>query len=205
MKKVREATKPTMPTGEDDSESPIAENDVSEMKPTFRQLRSLNETEAVDEVTLFVEENDEGDNEESVATIQFPGAFRAGPSSMVENEESTFVTEDDEEEEVYVALDTQHGVSSTHLHVESGHIDRNGPLEAKIVDDSMVEAEVQARVQEELRQRPLVEAMASRNVKLRRAIKICCCVVLGIILVVALLIGLIAALWSLLNVVLRSS
>jgi hypothetical protein len=111
----------------DDLESPSPGGDVEEMKPTFRQLRSLNEAVAAEElVQLEVEEDDE----QTVETEQIPGAFRAGPSATAENEESSSDAEEDDE---------VHGTPESE--VESGTPRTVRTLEAKVVDDSMVEAE----------------------------------------------------------------
>jgi hypothetical protein len=189
MAKVNEAT---LLRRENDSESLSADDDVSDRKPTFRQRRSLHEATTTEEVAVFEEEEIDGDDdEESVETDPIPGAFRAGPSSLVENEESTSDTEEDRDDDVIYET---HVMTSSPIHVQSAPSETDSPLEAKVVDDSVVEAEVQARVQEELRQRPLVEAVASRDVKFGRAVTICSYVVVGLVLVVALTLGLLAGL-----------
>jgi predicted RecB family nuclease len=118
--------------------------------PNFRQLRILNETEALDEEAVFLEENDDGGTNDSVESNPITGALRAGVSSRVENRESI-----SDLVEKYEANDTFETsvVSATRFHVESGHMEATttSPLEAKVVDESVVEAEVQARVQEQLR------------------------------------------------------
>jgi hypothetical protein len=182
---------PTMSKRVDGSASHSAVGNVAERKPTFRQLRSLNEATASAELSVLGEDDDSDDDTESVETDQIPGAFRAGPSSTVANEESTSDTEEDLEDDV--TYETQ-VVNSIPKNEQSPSTETDDPLEAKIVDDSVVEAEVQARVQEELRQRPLVEAIASRDGKFGRAITLCSYVVVGLVLVVALVLGLVAGL-----------
>jgi nitroreductase len=157
--------------------------DSSSRKPTFRQRRSIREADAPtfledDEMEGADDEDDDEETEEEVNPM--PGAFHSRPSSSAEPSRNS--AGEDESATSF----TYESSSQSEEHAASTAT----PVEAKVVDDSVVEAEVQARVQAELSQRPLVEAVASqRDTKGR----LCIFSILGLVplIVISLALGLI--------------
>ncbi|KAG7345685.1 hypothetical protein IV203_033216 [Nitzschia inconspicua] len=152
-------------------------------KPTFRQRRSLREASASASLHDDMEDDgaDEEEEEESSERDYIPGAFHAGPSvgsttrsPSVDDEDSSSVTS---------------YTNETSSLTDRDLVSTATPVEAKVVDESVVEAEVQARVEAELNQRPLVQAIVTSEGKKRH----CLFVALGLvpILIISLAVGLI--------------